>query len=539
VHNGAVTTTAADAKPGVWLSLARAMRSWRTASVSLLSFASGLPLGLVWYSIPDWMRDIGVDIRVVGLFTLAQAPWAFKAVWAPLMDRYVPPFWGRRRGWMAVTQIALAVLGLLLAGVGRHPDAIWVVGAIAFGIALASASQDIAIDAYAVEVLHKHKEEQGAVVGARVALYRAALVVSGGGAITLAGRFGWPAVNVFLALVYIPVLLLTWKSPEPEEQTTAPRTLREAVWHPFLGFLARHRALEILAFVLLYKFADQLAQALTRPFLIDMGYSADHRGIALATVGMVATIVGAFVGGWVTTLVGLGHSLWIFGFLQVFSNVGYFLLARAGGPNLPLMYAATSFELLTSGLGTGAFSVLLLRMTQKRFSATQYALFSSLFALPRLLAGPISGFVVDAIGWATFYLITMIFGIPGLIMLARFVPIGVREPEFSVEPPRKQEPLGAASLALRGVIGGLAIGAITFMLAALLAALKTMRDTKEVGFDLPFAMRQVAQPAAIPDWVQLFGILVFAVFGGLFVAAIIAARQGGGTEAAADAAAAE
>lgn len=515
------------------------MRSWRTASVSLLSFASGLPLGLVWYSIPDWMRDIGVDIRVVGLFTLAQAPWAFKAVWAPLMDRYVPPFWGRRRGWMAVTQIALAALGLMLAGVGRHPDAIWVVGAIAFGIALASASQDIAIDAYAVEVLHKHKEEQGAVVGARVALYRAALVVSGGGAITLAGRFGWPAVNVFLALVYIPVLLLTWKSPEPEEQTTAPRTLREAVWHPFLGFLARHRALEILAFVLLYKFADQLAQALTRPFLIDMGYSADHRGIALATVGMVATIVGAFAGGWVTTLVGLGHSLWIFGLLQVFSNIGYFLLARAGGPNLPLMYAATSFELLTSGLGTGAFSVLLLRMTQKRFSATQYALFSSLFALPRLLAGPISGFVVDAIGWSTFYLITMIFGIPGLVMLARFVPIGVREPEFTVEPPTKREPLAVSSLVTRGVLGGIVVGAIVFLLAALLVALKAMRDTPAAGFDLSLAMSQVAQPAAIPDWVQLFGILVCAVFGGLFVAAIVAARHGLGSEAALEAGAEE
>ena len=222
---------------------------------------------------------------------------------------------------------------------------------------------------------------------------------------------------MLLALVYVPMLLLTWKAPEPEEQAPPPRSLRDAVWLPFLGFLARHRALEILAFVLLYKFADQLAQALTRPFLIDMGYSADHRGIALATVGMVATIVGAFVGGWVTTLAGLGHSLWIFGFLQVFSNVGYFLVAQAGGPNLPLMYAATSFELLTSGMGTGAFTVLLLRMTQKRFSATQYALFSSLFALPRLLAGPVSGFAVDAMGWPTFFLSTLVMGIPGLVML--------------------------------------------------------------------------------------------------------------------------
>src|SRR5437773_5840391 len=178
------------------------MCSWRTASVALLSFSSGLPLGVVWYSIPDWMRDIGVDIRVVGLLSLAQAPWAFKVIWSPFMDRYVPPFWGRRRGWMAITQFTLTVLGLLLAGVGRHPDAIWVVGALALSIAFASASQDIAIDAYAVDVLRQ--EEQGAAVGARIALYRAAFVVSGGAAITAAGRFGWPVVNAILALLYLP-----------------------------------------------------------------------------------------------------------------------------------------------------------------------------------------------------------------------------------------------------------------------------------------------------------------------------------------------
>ena len=358
--------------------LADALRSKRTIAVSLLSFSSGLPLGLVWYAIPDWMRDIGVDIRVVGLITLAQAPWAFKVVWSPLMDRYVPPFWGRRRGWMAATQLALGGLGLLLAGVGERPEAIWVVGALAFAIAIASASQDIAIDAYAVDVLQPG--EQGAAVGARLACYRAAMVVSGGAAITLAARIGWPAVNALLALVYVPMLVLTWRSPEPDVQPPPPRTLRDAVWLPFLGFLGRHRAVEILAFVVLYKFADQLTQSLTRPFLVDMGYSADHRGIALATVSVAATIAGALIGGIVTTLAGLGHSLWIFGLLQIVSNAGYLGLAVLEAPNLPAMYVATGFEVFSSGLGTGAFGVLLLRLTEKRFSATQYALFSSLFA---------------------------------------------------------------------------------------------------------------------------------------------------------------
>jgi PAT family beta-lactamase induction signal transducer AmpG len=375
-----------------------------------------------------------------------------------------------------------------------------------------------------VEVLHE--EEQGAAVGARIALYRAAMVLSGGAAITAAGRFGWPAVNVLLALVYVPMLVITWKAPEPEQQTPAPRSLRDAVWHPFLGFLARHRALEILAFVLLYKFADQLAQALTRPFLIDMGYSADHRGIALATVGMVATIAGAFIGGWVTTLVGLGHSLWIFGVLQIFSNLGYYLLSRTTGPNLPMMYGATSFELFTSGLGTGAFSVLLLRMTQKRFSATQYALFSSLFALPRLLAGPVTGFMVDAVGWPAFFLSTLAMGIPGLLMLARFVPPGVREPTFSVEAVPPRAPLTTASLAFRGVAGAVLSGISAWLLLASLAALKARREAPGAGVDVGSAAWQIAHPATINDWVQVGGILAFAAIAGLFTAAVVAARHG-------------
>ncbi len=501
------------------------MRSWRTAAVALLSFASGLPLGLVWYAVPDWMRDIGVDIRIVGLFSLAQVPWAFKVLWSPLMDRYVPPFWGRRRGWMALMQLALAALSLALAGVGSHPDAIWVVGAIALGIALASASQDVAYDAYAVDVLRE--EEQGPAVGAKIALYRAAMLVSGGVSITLAGRLGWPAVNALLALVYLALLFVTWRAPEPEEKTEPPKTLREAVWQPFIGFLSRHRALEILAFVFLYKFADQLAQALTRPFLIDMGYDSDQRGVALSTIGMVATIAGAFIGGWVTTLAGLGHSLWVFGVLQIFSNIGYFFLAGLGGPSLPFMYGATGFELFTSGLGTGAFSVLLLRMTQKRFSATQYALFSSLFALPRLLAGPISGFVVDAIGWRTFFLSTLIMGIPGLLMLARFVPMGVREPEFTVMEVERKRPLSGGELLARGVLGAALAFIVALFSVAALAALKTMREAPESGFDLVRAFVELRDPTEITDWVQLIGIAAFAVIGGLFTAAIFAARQGG------------
>jgi PAT family beta-lactamase induction signal transducer AmpG len=161
-----------------------------------------------------------------------------------------------------------------------------------------------------------------------------------------------------------------------------------------------------------------------------MGYDAVHRGIALATVSVALTILGTFTGGIVTTLAGLGHALWIFGGLQIFSNAGYFLLSVLERPNLAAMYLGTGFEVFTSGLGMGAFGVLLFRLTEKRFSATQYALFSSLFALPRVVAGPITGFTVDAIGWPSFFLLTMAVGVPGLLMLARFVPLGVREPDL-------------------------------------------------------------------------------------------------------------
>jgi PAT family beta-lactamase induction signal transducer AmpG len=501
---------------GALASLALAMRSRRTAAVVLQSFASGLPLGLVLIAIPDWMRSIGVDIRAVGLITLSQAPWTFKVLWSPLMDRYVPPFWGRRRGWMAVTQIALLALGLMLAGVGQRPESVWVVGALALAIAVASASQDITIDAYAVEVLHK--DEQGPAAGARTAAYRAAMFVSGGLSITLAASLGWPAVNVLLALVYIPMLVITWRSPEPEVQAPPPRSLREAVWQPFLGFLTRPRALEILAFVVLYKFADQLAQALTRPFLFDMGYTDFHRGVALATIGLWATIVGSFIGGWITAVAGLGHSLWIFGFLQLFSNIGYYVLSLLGAPNLPAMYAATGFELLTSGMGTGAFAVLLLRLTEKRFSATQYALFSSLFALPRVLAGPITGFAVSSMGWSNFFLATIAAGVPGLLMLGRFVPLGVREPDFEREASPAAPALTVALLRTgAAAAAALAVGAA--VLVAVLDAMDAMRRAPGTAFDVGAALVRLLSPADAGGWVQLAGIAAFALVGGMFVAA--------------------
>ena len=527
-----VTPPAPERRAGALPSLGRAMTSWRTASVALLSFSSGLPFGLVTIAIPDWMYSIGFDIRSVGLITLAGAPWTFKVLWSPLMDFYSPPWLGRKRGWAAIAQVTIFALTLMLAGVGGRPETPWVVAALALAIAFASASQDIAIDAYAVEVLRP--DEQGPAVGARIALYRAALFVSGGLSITLAARWSWPLVIACLSVAYVLALAVTWRAPEPEHAPPAPTTLRKAVWEPFLGLLARHRALEILAFVVFYKLADQLAQALTRPFLIDMGYSAFDRGFALATVGLAATLLGTFAGGAVTTVLGLGHSLWLFGFLQTFSNVGYVVLAGSG-VNVPLMYAATGIEMLTSGMGTGAFSVLLLRMTQKRFSATQYALFSSLFGLPRLVAGPLAGFLVDAVGWRTFFLVSIACGAPGMLLLARFVPLGVREPSFTIERTASTRCLGARDLAVRGLVGALLSAVALSLLVATVSALKAMRTDSTLGFDLGHALSSFLRPTDPAAWLQLAGTLLLALVAGLFVAAVSAARQGAGRDLATDA----
>ena len=448
-----MTTPGTDSAPPPAPGLRAVVGSWRLLSVVLLSFASGLPLGLLWFAIPTWMAREGVDIKVIGLFTLAQAPWSFKLLWSPWMDRYPLPFLGRKRGWIVAGQVVLFALTLLLAGAAWRKDAVWVIGALALAIAFASATQDIAIDAYAVEVLRRG--EQGVASGARTAFYRAAMLVAGGASITLAAETSWAFVNLVLAFLYLPFMVLTVLAPEPEVLPPPPRTLREAVWGPFVGFLKQHRSLEILGFVVLYKLSDNLTQSLTGPFLVQVGFGDFDVGLARTTIGQAAAIGGTFLGGLLTDRIGLGRSLWIFGFLQLASNLGYAAVAQVG-VNRPVMYAAQAIEHVSSGLGTGAFGVLLLRLTQKRFSATQYALLSSLFTLPRVLAGPITGVLADALGWRDFFVLTVLFGIPGMAMLARFVPWGARDVEFEVEAPSWGPPLGRGALVWRTLLGAAA-----------------------------------------------------------------------------------
>jgi PAT family beta-lactamase induction signal transducer AmpG len=505
--------------------IALAMRSWRTASVALMSFSSGLPLGLVYVAIPDWMRSIGVDIKVVGLITLAQAPWSFKVLWAPLLDRYVPPFLGRRRGWAAIAQVALFAITLALAGVAGHPDSPWVIAGLALAVAFAAATQDIAVDAYAVDVLRP--DEQGVAVGFRTAAYLMAMRLAGAFAITLAAWWSWRTVLVILAFSFLGLLVTTALAPKPEETEEPPRSLREAVWQPFVGFLSRPLALEILAFVVLYKLSDVMANALLRPFLHDMGYNQVDRGVILGLVTWGSTAIGALFGGILTTGLGVGRSLWLFGIVQSLSNIGYVVVAMSP-VNRPLMLAATGFETLTSGMGTGAFSVLLLRLTQKRFSATQYSLMSSLFALPRILSGPIAGFAVDAVGWVTYFWIAVAAGIPGLFFLRRFAPFGGQEPDLQVDEKHEGVPITTRLLATRGIAAGLAIFLGGVLLSAVLSALKAMRGTPPVPFDLMTPLAALARMDTAGNGVRLLGLLVVGAVGGLFTAAVLAARRGAG-----------
>lgn len=510
----------AAARLSTWQSLKAVATSWRLASVALLQFPSGLPLGLVWLAVPTWLTEQGVDLKLVGLVTLAQAPWTFKFLWAPLLDRYPLPFLGRKRGWIVVMQGVLLLLGLALAYFSDRPDAVMVVGVLAMATAFASATQDIAIDAHAVEVLRR--EEQGAAVGARLAVYRTAMWVSGRLSVTAAAWMGWPLVNVVLALLYIPSILITRWAPEPESVPPPPQSLREAVWGPFVGMLGQHRALEILAFVLLYKLSDNLTQALTGPFLVQMGFSALDRGVAVGTIGLFAIIIGTILGGLLTQMVGLGPALWIGGFVQIFSNLGYAAVAHVGD-NRPLMYGATGFEYFATGLGNGAFGVLLLRLTQKRFSATQYALLSSLFTLPRVLAGPPAALMADAIGWRDFFVFTLATGIPGLVMLYRFVPWGVREPTFRVAEPSRGAPLTRRGLVVRSAAIGLAATAASVACSLGLDAIRAHRAGKPFGW-LEGAGR-IALPVSAGEVTTLVAVLVVGALTGLATAAGLAARR--------------
>lgn len=526
-------------RPGTWQSLQAALGSRRIGAVAIQSFSSGLPLGLVWIALPAYLTYRGVDIRTVGLFSLAQAPWTFKFLWAPLLDRFEPRFLGRKRSWIVVWQGALLAGIGLLALAGASPS-LGAVAGIALLVAFASASQDVVIDGYAVDVLEK--SEQGMAVGARVALYRGAMLLSGAVAITLGQRFGWPAVFAGLALLYLPLAgAIFWSPAPPAESVRPPRSLREAVVEPLIDIFRRSRALQIIAFLLLYKFGENLATALTRPFLIQKCFAPEDVGLATASIGLVAAIVGTFAGGWATQKIGLTRSLWIFGAIQSVGFLGYVIVDRmtpgtpcGGGLTAALvqppvsrlvMYASVAVENAAQGMASGAFGVLLLRLTQKQFSSTQYALFSSIFAIGRVLAGPPAGFLADAVGWTPFFLLSVLASVPGLVLLHRFAPLSAPEPELDADARIAAVPVSRGALVAAGFAWAAAGSLAAAATSALLAALKAAR-TAGAGFHYGASWQRLLSPAAPSDWIRLASLAVIGVLTGAAAAAFLAARHG-------------
>ena len=384
-------------------------------SLLLLGFASGLPLALTSGTLQAWMTVANVDLKTIGFFSLVGQAYVFKFMWAPMMDRYTPPFLGRRRGWLLVSQVLLVglIASMALLDPGKH---LWWLAAIAVLVAFCSASQDIVFDAYKTDLLPADQRGSGAAIS--VLGYRLAMLVSGGLALWLADRYlGWHVTYVLMALLLLPGIIATLRAPEPVLDAPAPRTLEQAMFAPLRDFFSRNNAWLILLLIVLYKLGDAFAMSLSTPFLIrGVGFNAGDVGLVNKTLGLFATIVGALYGGILMQRLTLFRSLLIFGILQAVSNAGYWLLAMTA-KNLVTMASVIFLENLCGGMGTAAFVALLMTLCNKSFSATQFALLSALSAVGRVYVGPIAGWFVETYDWAWFYLFTIVISVPGLILL--------------------------------------------------------------------------------------------------------------------------
>jgi PAT family beta-lactamase induction signal transducer AmpG len=393
-----------------------AFGSRRIFFVLLLGFSSGIPLALTGSTLQAWMASEGVDLAVIGVFSLVGLPYAVKYLWAPVMDRFIPPFLGRRRGWMLVTQAALvlAVTAMAFSSPSVAPGFLAVLSLL---VAFFSASQDIVVDAWRTEVLAP--EELGPGAGVHILGYRVAMLTSGAVALILADRMPWRLVYLLMAGSLAVGIAASLLAPEPEIAGKPPRTLKEAVVDPFLEFFARPGAILILLFVVFYKLDVVMAMALTTPFLLELGFTKTDIGAVTKGLGMVATIAGSLAGGAVVARTGMKASLWIFGILQSVSTLSFFALARLGH-HYPMMVAAIGIENLCSGMGTAAYAAFLMSLCDKRFTATQYALLTSLMAVTRVFAGAPTGVFVKAYGWETYFLVSALAAIPGLLLLLRY-----------------------------------------------------------------------------------------------------------------------
>lgn len=394
---------------------AAAFRSRKIGLLLLLGFSSGLPLALTAGTLQAWLAADNVDIVAIGWFALVGQPYTYKFLWAPVMDRYAPPFLGRRRGWLLITQLLL-VAAIAFMGTLNPADSAWLLGAAALSVAFLSASQDIVFDALRADWLER--EERGAGAAVSVLGYRVAMLVSGAGALILADQWlGWSATYWLMSTLMVIGMIATWLVVEPEAKGGAPKTLDDAVTKPFAEFFTREGAVALLLLVILYKLGDAFAGNLTTTFLLrGPGFSLTEVGAINKGFGLAATIFGALAGGALMAKMRLYRALLLFGILQAITNLGFMLLA-ASGKSYALMVAVIGLENLCGGMGTAAYVALLMALCDRRFSATQYALLSALSAVGRVYVGPAAGYLVAGFGWQLFFFFSFLIALPGLALL--------------------------------------------------------------------------------------------------------------------------
>ena len=383
-------------------------------------FSSGLPLYILVSLLPAWLRSEGVNLKAIGLFALIGLPFTWKFLWAPFFDRYIPPL-GRRRGWLLISQLLLLVsipaLGLLNPKID-----IWTIAYLAAIVAFFSASQDIVLDAYRRELLID--AELGIGNAVHVNAYKIAGLIPGSLSLILADHLPWNMVFLITALFMLPSILMTIFVSEPALKSGAPKTLKAAVIEPFKEFMQRNglvSALTILAFIFLYKLGDSMATALATPFYLDMGFSKTEIGLIAKNAGLWPSVIGGLLGGvWMIKL-GINRALWLFGAVQMLAILGFAWLAMVGH-SLVWLGVVIGVEALGVGLGTAAFVAYIAQTTHPLYTATQFALFTSLAAVPRTFANAATGYMVESMGWRNFFIFCFMMAIPGMLLLLKIAP---------------------------------------------------------------------------------------------------------------------
>ncbi len=378
-----------------------------------MGFSCGVPLLLTLSVLQAWMKEKGVDLGVIGLFSLVGLPYTLKFLWAPVLDRFTPLSMGRRKGWLLLIQLCLmvAIAGLGLTDPGNNP---WMVAIAAMFVTFFSASQDIVVDAYRREDLTDR--ELGLGSSLYVNGYRVGMLLSGSGGLILADHIPFRLVYLIMAASLSIGVITTLLAREPEVSEGTPTTFREAVLDPFTEYFSRDGAVAILAFILLYKIGDQMATTMTMPFYIELGFSKTEIGAVAKLFGFWATIAGGLAGGVIMLRLGIYRSLWIFGLLQAVSTTGFAILDRIGH-SLPALATVIAGENFSGGMGTAAYVAFMASITNKKFTATQYALLSSLMGIPRVLASAPTGYIAEFTGWTTFFILCAIAALPGLVLL--------------------------------------------------------------------------------------------------------------------------